>query len=63
MVFMVSFGFYSGCELLATKSVVNTKKNHEILSFPSIASAGFATNPHNLPLYISSTQLEMLLAP
>ena len=32
------------------------------VKFSSMASVGFVTNPQNLPLYISSTQLEMLLA-
>ena len=56
------FLVYNGFELLTTKTTVNTKKNHEFLSFASMASVGFATNPHNLPLYVSSKQLEMLLA-
>ena len=59
---VVYHGFYAGFELLTTKTAVNTKKNHECRSFPSIASVGSATNPHNLSLYGSSTQLEMLLA-
>ena len=30
-------------------------ENHGFSSFPNIACVGFATNPHNLCLYISST--------
>ena len=56
-------GFYSGFELLTTKTNVKTRKNHEFSSFPNISSVGFAMNPHNLSLYISSTQLKDAVGP
>ena len=66
-VFFVFFGvfylsFFSGFGGQETKTSVKTKATNEFPSFPNIASVGFATNPHNLSLYVSSTQLEMLLA-
>ena len=47
-------GSYSGFELLGIETTVKVQKNHEFSSFPDIASVGFATNPHNLSLHISS---------
>ena len=39
-------GCYSSFKLLGTKTTVEIQKNNEFSRFPSIASVGFAANPH-----------------
>ena len=59
---LVVFMVFGGCswflQWLQAPDHQNHNRNsegHEFSSFPNIASVGFATNPHNLSLYISST--------
>ena len=53
--FVVFLGSYNGFELLTTKTTIKTT-SHEFVSFTNTGSVGLATaatDPHNLPLYIS----------